>query len=143
MLATRVFEGNSNRLVTAGPARQRADLALKTAGGACRRSSARGRDVVDLLVRAGLRLGDVDDLQDLGTAEAGDLHGTHARKAKSWSGRTRAPPGVRGSPTVDRVVDAVPSSSVETRPVPGGIIGVIVLARVRDPAESGNRPSFR
>jgi uncharacterized protein YeaO (DUF488 family) len=40
------------------------------------------------------------------------------------------------------VVDAVPSSSVETRPVPGGIIGVIVLARVRDPAESGNRPSF-
>jgi hypothetical protein len=48
------------------------------------------RDVVDLLVRAGLRLRDVDDLQDLGTAGAGDLNGTHARVARSWSLATTA-----------------------------------------------------
>ena len=28
-------------------------------------------------------LGDVDDVQDLGTAEAGDLHGSHARQARA------------------------------------------------------------
>jgi hypothetical protein len=39
---------------------------------------ARRRDVVELLAETGLRLRDVDDLEDLGTAEAGDLHGTHA-----------------------------------------------------------------
>jgi uncharacterized protein YeaO (DUF488 family) len=67
-----------------------------------------GRDVVELVVRAG-----------------------HAPR-----------PGIRGSPTVDRVVNAVPSSSVERDTSRGGIIGVIVLARVHDPAESGNRLSF-
>ena len=35
-----------------------------------------GGDVVDLLARAGCGLGDFDEVQDLGTAEAGDLHGT-------------------------------------------------------------------
>ena len=38
----------------------------------------RRRHVVELLARAGRGLGDVDDLQDLGTAEAGDLHGSPA-----------------------------------------------------------------
>jgi hypothetical protein len=38
----------------------------------------RRRHVVELLTRAGRGLGDVDDLQDLETAEAGDLHGSHA-----------------------------------------------------------------
>jgi hypothetical protein len=32
-----------------------------------------GGDVVELLAVTGLRLGDVDDVEDLGTAEAGDL----------------------------------------------------------------------
>jgi len=44
-----------------------------------------GGDVVELLAWTGLRLRDVDDFQDLGTAEAGDLHSTHAAEAK---GRT-------------------------------------------------------
>src|SRR3954462_11171511 len=35
-------------------------------------------DVVELLARSRRGLRDVDDLQYLGTAEAGDLHGTHA-----------------------------------------------------------------
>jgi hypothetical protein len=39
-------------------------------------------DVVELLARAGCGLGDVDDLEDLGTAEAGDLHGSHAGEAR-------------------------------------------------------------
>jgi hypothetical protein len=38
------------------------------------------RDVVELLAVPRLRLGDVDDFQDLGTAEAGDLHGSHGRR---------------------------------------------------------------
>jgi hypothetical protein len=37
-----------------------------------------------------LRLGDVDDLEDLGTAEAGDLHGSHGREAR----RRRADVGI-------------------------------------------------
>src|SRR5690349_8727242 len=47
-----------------------------------------GGDVVELLARARCGLGDVDDLQDLGPAEAGDLHGTHggeARAAPIWA----------------------------------------------------------
>jgi hypothetical protein len=35
---------------------------------------ARRRDVVELLAGTGLRLGDVDDVQDLGITEAGDVH---------------------------------------------------------------------
>ena len=41
---------------------------------------ARGRDVVELLAGPGRRVGEVDDVQDLGAAEAGDLHGTHPPK---------------------------------------------------------------
>jgi hypothetical protein len=37
------------------------------------------------LAGTGLGLGDVDDVEYLGTAEAGDLHGTHAREARAWS----------------------------------------------------------
>src|SRR5688572_33469590 len=44
---------------------------------------ARRRDVVELLARAGRGLRDVDDLQDLGTAETGDLHGTHTAEARA------------------------------------------------------------
>jgi hypothetical protein len=43
-------------------------------------------DVVDLLVRAGLRLRDVDELRDLGTAEAGDLHGSHGSEVRAQAG---------------------------------------------------------
>jgi hypothetical protein len=43
---------------------------------------ARGGDVVEPLTRACLRFRDVDDVEDLGTAEAGDLHGTHAGDAR-------------------------------------------------------------
>jgi hypothetical protein len=35
------------------------------------------RDLLELLTGTGLRLGDVDDLQDLRTAESGDLPGTY------------------------------------------------------------------
>jgi hypothetical protein len=48
-----------------------------------------GGDVVELLARSGRRLGDVDDLLNLGTAEAGDLHGTH--DAEAHDGEARAP----------------------------------------------------
>jgi hypothetical protein len=46
-----------------------------------------GRDVVQLLTGTCLRLGDVDDVQDLGTAEAGDLHSTQAREARGPAAR--------------------------------------------------------
>jgi hypothetical protein len=48
------------------------------------------RDVVELLARAGRGLGDVDDLEDLGAAEAGDLHGTHLRRLCRRVDRPRA-----------------------------------------------------
>jgi hypothetical protein len=41
-----------------------------------------GRDVVELLARTRRRLRDVDDLQDLGTAEAGDLDSPLAKDAR-------------------------------------------------------------
>ena len=41
-----------------------------------------GGDVIELLALAGSRVGHVDDVEDLGTAEAGDLHGTHAGEAR-------------------------------------------------------------
>jgi hypothetical protein len=62
----------AGRILEAGPA-----------AGACQGIHARGRDGVELLTRTRTRtrtrggLGDVDDVQDVGTAEAGDLHGTH------------------------------------------------------------------
>jgi hypothetical protein len=40
-----------------------------TAGGACRRSFTPAVDIVELLARTGLGRRDVDELQDLGTAE--------------------------------------------------------------------------
>ena len=36
-----------------------------------------GGDLVERLAVAGDGVGEVDDVQDLGAAEAGDLHGTH------------------------------------------------------------------
>jgi hypothetical protein len=39
---------------------------------------ARRGDVVELLAVGGNRLGQVDDVEDLGAAEAGDLYGSHA-----------------------------------------------------------------
>ena len=44
-----------------------------------------GGDIVELLARSGRRLGDVHDLQDLGAAEAGDLHGTRAGEVMACS----------------------------------------------------------
>jgi hypothetical protein len=44
------------------------------------------REVVEPLARAGLRLGDIDDFEDLGTAEAGDLHGTGAGEVRTCAG---------------------------------------------------------
>jgi hypothetical protein len=43
---------------------------------------ARGRDGVELLAVSRLGLGEVDDLEDLEAAEAGDLHGSHVREAR-------------------------------------------------------------
>ncbi len=45
--------------------------------------------LVQLLSVAGDGVGEVDDVEDLGAAEAGDLHGTHAREVKG-------PPSERG-----------------------------------------------
>jgi hypothetical protein len=42
-----------------------------------------GRDVVQLLAFARDGVGQVDDVEDLGTAEAGDLHGTHVPEARA------------------------------------------------------------
>jgi hypothetical protein len=39
-----------------------------------------GGDVEELLAVPGDRVGQVDDVQDLGPAEAGDLHSAHARE---------------------------------------------------------------
>jgi hypothetical protein len=50
----------------------------------------RGRDVAELLARTGLGLRDVDELQNLRTAEAGDLHGSHAREVRAWLGDASA-----------------------------------------------------
>ena len=41
-----------------------------------------GGDVVELLATTRRGLGDVDDVKDLGAAEAGDLHGSHVREAR-------------------------------------------------------------
>ncbi len=49
-----------------------------------------GGDVVELLARAGLRLGDVDDVEDFWAAEAGDLYGAH--RGRSGARRLRARP---------------------------------------------------
>jgi hypothetical protein len=64
-------------------------------------------DVVELLPGTGFRLGDGDDLQDLRTAEAGDLHSAHGSEARggstawcSWT-KERANP-VGGAGTADR-----------------------------------------
>ncbi len=38
--------------------------------------------LVQLLSVAGDGVGEVDDVEDLGAAEAGDLHGSHARQAR-------------------------------------------------------------
>jgi hypothetical protein len=43
-------------------------------------SGADGGDVVPRLPRAGLRFRGVDDVEDLGTTEAGDLHASHVRR---------------------------------------------------------------
>src|SRR4051794_30396720 len=56
-----------------------------------------GGDVVELLARTGRGLGDVDDLQDLGAVEAGDLNATHARKARArTTGGSYPRPGLQG-----------------------------------------------
>jgi len=42
-----------------------------------------GADLVELLAVPGDGVGEVDDVENLWAAEAGDLHGTHAREARA------------------------------------------------------------
>jgi hypothetical protein len=60
-----------------------------------------GAHLVELLTGARDGVGEVDDVHDLGAAEAGDLHSTHGEEAKAWplraarhhaAGRRLAPP---------------------------------------------------
>jgi hypothetical protein len=39
-----------------------------------------GRDVLELLAGTGFWVGDVEDVEDLGTAEAGDPNGPHTAR---------------------------------------------------------------
>jgi hypothetical protein len=41
-----------------------------------------GAHLVELLALAGRRVGEVDDVEDLGTAEAGDVDSAHTRDAR-------------------------------------------------------------
>ncbi len=65
-----------------------------------------GAHLVELLAVGGDGVGEVDDVEDLGPAEAGDLHGSHAAEAVAWarptgSGRVqpRERPGLLRRPT--------------------------------------------
>ena len=71
------------------------------------------RDVVDPLAGNGLRLGDVDDVEDLGPAEAGDLHCTHGTEA-------------RGGPARDEFGNFGPSR--ENAADAGGPVSVVIVA---------------
>jgi hypothetical protein len=44
-----------------------------------------GEDLVELLAVPRDRVGEVDDVEDLGAAETGDLHGTHAGEVMACS----------------------------------------------------------
>jgi hypothetical protein len=57
------------------------DISPTTRGGGCRGSSRPRSRRRRASARAGLRLRDVDDVQDLRTAEAADLHGSHDGEA--------------------------------------------------------------
>src|SRR4051812_18932470 len=61
-----------------------------------------GGDVVQPLPVTGLRLGDVDDVEDLGTAEAGDLHGSHAGQVRTLTPGANLGREEARSPDVDR-----------------------------------------
>ncbi len=58
-----------------------------------------GGDVEQLLTLTGRGVGQVDDVEDLGAAEAGDLHGSHAGEGRQGSvplGAVPVPPAVVG-----------------------------------------------
>src|SRR4051812_8091353 len=55
--------------------------------------------LVDLLTLAWNRVGKVDDVEDLGAAEAGDLHGSHTAEAGARPATVRLPPWTRSLPT--------------------------------------------
>src|SRR3954454_22725705 len=57
-----------------------------------------GADLVELGALAGRGVGEVDDVEDLGAAEAGDLHGSHTAEAGAWPGTVRLPPWTRSLP---------------------------------------------
>jgi hypothetical protein len=42
-----------------------------------------GRDVVELLAVTRLGLGEVDDVEDVGATETGDLYGAHGSQARA------------------------------------------------------------
>ncbi len=50
--------------------------------------------LVQLLAVAGDGVGEIDDVEDLGAAEAGDLHGSHSAEAMAW-GRPTVNGGVQ------------------------------------------------
>jgi hypothetical protein len=43
-----------------------------------------GTHLVEVLAVPRDGVGEVDDVEDLGAAEAGDLHGTHGSEARGW-----------------------------------------------------------
>jgi hypothetical protein len=61
-----------------------------------------GGDVVDLLAEPRCGRGDVDDVQDLGTAEAGDLHGSDAGEGRAQSFADRISRSMPGRSTANR-----------------------------------------
>ena len=74
---------------------QRATPSPRVMGGGCRRSRLLRTDLVELLAVTGDGVGEVDDVEDLGAAEASDLHGSHARRLgphPPTAERSRAPP---------------------------------------------------
>jgi uncharacterized protein len=77
------------RVSSRRPVPARLEVSCATAGGGCRRSSGRRWRRRRAAARARCGLRDVDDLQDLGTAEAGDLHGSHARTVGHATSRLR------------------------------------------------------
>ena len=94
---------------------QRATPSPRVMGGGCRRSRLLRTDLVELLAVTGDGVGEVDNVEDLGAAEAGDLHSSHGCRP---SDLTAAPPrsSVSRRPATTRVRGAARSGLVQLRP---------------------------
>jgi hypothetical protein len=108
----------AGRILEAGPA-----------AGACQGIHARGRDGVELLTRTRTwgGLGDVDDVQDVGTAEAGDLHGTHGCEGGACSlgplwPTDDAVPSSGPAEDFGALGPSIVRSVVDVRPVPAAAV---------------------